>query len=1099
MPAGAEASVWQTNLWPGGVVPYAIDPGVSQLNRNRLRIAMDEISTIANITFVPRTSQSNYLYVQNGGGNSSFVGQIGGSQPVNLVSWNERYVIIHELYHALGQWHEQQRPDRDTYVIINQANVNPGNFPQNFNIPGGVSAQGPYNFESLMHYGRCDFSICGCPPCTVIDPRPGFEAFAGLMGNRTYMSQGDRDSIISRYGPATDDSFEDNDNLAAAYPLAPGSYGLRLTDTDDYFSVDMPGGGPVGVGFSAALWSGSNAAISILTPGGVVLASATPTDPDSDGTYEGFVTAQVNPGTAIIRVSRSQPWGGSYQVNVAASCVAEPWKQVVAAAGPSARIEAAAAFDPVRGRTVVFGGQLASGQSIGDTWEWDGSRWFSLQPASSPSPRYGARMVFDSARGVCVMFGGATTSTNNETWEWNGTNWTQRSPAVSPSPRGGVALSFDSSRARTVLFGGFGIPNATFSDTWEFDGTNWTQRFVPGPSSRGNSNMVYDQVRARSVLFGGFTAGQSVRLSDTWEWDGTAWVQSPATGPTGVEYVGLAYDSVRQRVVHYGGWTGTSAVSTTWEYNGSSWTQASTVSPRAKAGNTLVFDSIRQRILSFGGDLSPGMLGAELWSFNGSTWLPVAGPQQPSARGRCELIADTNSQRVLLFGGGIATDNAAIRDFWVHKNGVWGQYSLPTEGAAIVGIHSYCSAFDSGRNRAVLFGGVNQFTGALSSNTWELEPSGWNQSAPATVPAARDRAAMVYDVARSQCVMFGGSTGAAFPPETWTYNGVNWSVATSSGPGTRYHHAMAYDPVRQRTVCFGGILGPSQQLTNDLWEWNGTSWSQIIPPSSPGSPSPRYGHRLAYDAERGAIVLFGGNNLANEFAADTWAWNGAAWARLTDNLPEGRNMFGFAPEPSSGRLVMFGGIRVAQTNSDTWRFDSISDPPVFTSQPQSATVEQGTQAQFNAPATDAGPFTYRWFATTNNAGVQGSVALNDLDRGGRVIGVFTPLLRINSAQASDATTQPAPGVFVNRYFCVVSNVCQSSTSDHSSLTVNIPPPPCIGDVNNDQRVDTVDLVVMLGIFGTAVSPGNPADIDGSGFVNTVDLTLLLGRFGTVCQ
>lgn len=59
--------------------------------------------------------------------------------------------------------------------------------------------------------------------------------------------------------------------------------------------------------------------------------------------------------------------------------------------------------------------------------------------------------------------------------------------------------------------------------------------------------------------------------------------------------------------------------------------------------------------------------------------------------------------------------------------------------------------------------------------------------------------------------------------------------------------------------------------------------------------------------------------------------------------------------------------------------------------------------------------------------------------------------------------------------------------------------PCATDLNTDGATDVVDLVTLLGAFGTAVPRWTGADTDGNGMVDTSDLVRLLGEFGRFCR
>ena len=107
--------------------------------------------------------------------------------------------------------------------------------------------------------------------------------------------------------------------------------------------------------------------------------------------------------------------GGSNRENEASSSSAS-WSVVRKPTyEPQERYGAAAAFDLVRGRTVLYGGtdEIAFVHSDTSVHEWDGQRWEQrLSGPVHPAARYGATMAFDAVRGKTLLFGGRVISTN---------------------------------------------------------------------------------------------------------------------------------------------------------------------------------------------------------------------------------------------------------------------------------------------------------------------------------------------------------------------------------------------------------------------------------------------------------------------------------------------------------------------------------------------------------------------------------------------------------------------------------------------------------------------------------------------------------------
>ena len=161
-------------LWLNRQVHYAFDSSVSSGLRANIRTAMNTIERQTCLRFLHRFNERNYIWFTSytNDGCSSYVGQQGGSQEITLgPGCNNISIIIHEIGHALGLWHEQSRPDRDGYVQIITGNIQSGRRSQ-FNRRNSYEAENQgtaYDYGSVMHYDSDAFSSNGFDTIEIIN------------------------------------------------------------------------------------------------------------------------------------------------------------------------------------------------------------------------------------------------------------------------------------------------------------------------------------------------------------------------------------------------------------------------------------------------------------------------------------------------------------------------------------------------------------------------------------------------------------------------------------------------------------------------------------------------------------------------------------------------------------------------------------------------------------------------------------------------------------------------------------------------------------------------------------------------------------------
>lgn len=490
---------------------------------------------------------------------------------------------------------------------------------------------------------------------------------------------------------------------------------------------------------------------------------------------------------------------------------ATPW-QLAATAGPPGRLGAAMAYDPLAQRVVLVGGcrayttttatvttkddedtpvfdervavtldpfaWCAPGDELADVWTWDGTSWTAVT-TSGPAPyaRYGAALTYDYTARRLTLFGGlyqtdigtgpdaadadecieteehygvqGTESVHDDvtgrnhtyycfhdTWQlahsgstWS---WVKLAPATTPPSRFQAGMAYDAS-GRPVLAGG--------CHSLGMMGTH-VQPKIPTTFGCAEYAAVESPMAAQCPLFGLMTVyspicGETEAYAiDSWrlDWSGDTpdWTQvgclTPCAGPTPAYGMDLAFDPA-SRTLHYWGGYYYEPVNAYNGYEGAVYSFDGDWHQVLRAGKQDQWCNSLSAFTAFGGSAPAWLDGRWQVLRTGGHGMYMSARQQSCAAETSDRWYDP------------AVDPATD----CQDNPGCPHITRPTAPRDWDDTWSW----DSGRTCPTSDG---------DRNCWVFRGTG--------TPNARVGAAMAYDVAAHQVVVFGGAPGLG---DTWVY------------------------------------------------------------------------------------------------------------------------------------------------------------------------------------------------------------------------------------------------------------------------------------------------------------------------------------------
>jgi len=505
-----------------------------------------------------------------------------------------------------------------------------------------------------------------------------------------------------------------------------------------------------------------------------------------------------------------------------------------------------------------------------------------LNKAWSLNKRYSVNAII--GMGSHQYVGVGSVAGEAEVWDWDGSSWTLigggpdsvHNSWSAQTYEGVLSLATDG----TNIYAGLGSTPAGDGEVWKWNGLTWSK--IGGDSANSGWTNYSEAVLTLDYFGGNLYAGigSSANDAEVWKWNGLTWSKiggdSANSGwTTNYEVVGALTDDGTSLYAGLGTTAGDAEV---WKWNGSTWLQIGGDSVNSSWDTTI--ETVRS-LRYFGGKLYAGLGDsagdADVWMWNGSTWSQIGGDGANSswAAATYEQVTSFTYDGTNLYAG-LGTGNGD-GEVWMWNGSTWSQ--IGGDGTNNSWITSWGDSVNT-----LFWDGTKLFAG-----TYDSAGIGW-----------------VHTWNGSSWAMIGGNN----VNESWGYYGLA-AVQVMQTVGDYLYAGL------------GNVAGSAE-----VWKWNGSSWAMIGGQGINNSWAPNTYEQVMSMASYGGhlFVGLGTTASATENDAEVWEWNGSVWSQVGGDGAKSSwtftaSHYGEVESMAADDNFLYAGLGLGSNDGEVWRYD----------------------------------------------------------------------------------------------------------------------------------------------------------------------------------